>query len=77
MMSVEITSTPSFKAGTPALLFTGKYATRPGVSETNYEISPDGQRFLMIKPTDQPDTAPQINVVLNWFTELQQRVPVK
>ena len=36
------------------------------------EVSP------MLKPSEQQaQAATQINVVLNWFTELQQRVPVK
>ena len=36
----------------------------------------DGQRFLMLKPTEQAQAAPtQINVVLNWTEELKQRVP--
>ena len=32
----------------------------------NYDVSPDGQRFLMLKPNEQEQLAPtQINVVLN------------
>jgi hypothetical protein len=39
-------------------------------------VSPDGQRFLMLKPGEQEQAAPtQINVVLNWFEELKQKVP--
>jgi hypothetical protein len=42
----------------------------------NYDVSPDGQRFLMLKPIEQEQSAPtQINVVLNWFEELKRRVP--
>ena len=42
----------------------------------NYDVSPDGQRFLMLKPIEQAQAAPtQINVVLNWFEELKQKVP--
>jgi len=34
------------------------------------------QRFLVLKPTKQDQAAPtQINVVLNWFEELERRVP--
>jgi len=33
----------------------------------------DGQRFLMLKSAVQPAT--QINIVLNWFEELKQKVP--
>jgi hypothetical protein len=39
-------------------------------------VSPDGQRFLMLKPSESTGVAPtQINVVLNWFEELKQKVP--
>jgi hypothetical protein len=36
-----------------------------------YDVSPDGQRFSMLKPVEQEHQAPtQINVVLNWSEEL-------
>jgi hypothetical protein len=38
-----------------------------------YDISPDGQRFLMIKREREEA---QINVVLNWFEELKRLVPI-
>jgi hypothetical protein len=41
----------------------------------NWDISPDGQRFLMVKPVEPQQAATQINVVLNWFEELKQKVP--
>ena len=40
-----------------------------------YDITPDGQRFLMVQPTDPEQPATQINVVLNWFDELKKKVP--
>ena len=49
-------------------------------SYRDYDISPDGERLLMVFPAGQPDTGepgrPQINIVLNWFEELKERVPV-
>ena len=46
----------------------------------DYDITPDGERFLMVFPEDQTDVSepvrPQINIVLNWFEELKERVPV-
>ncbi len=42
---------------------------------SNYDITPDGQRFLMVQGGDANLT--QLNVVLNWFEELKQRVPVQ
>jgi Tol biopolymer transport system component len=76
MMAVDITTQPGFAAGKPRLLFEGRYEPAP-VPIANYDVSPDGQRFLMVKPTEQEQAAPtQINVVLNWFEELKRRVPV-
>ena len=41
-------------------------------------VAPDGQRFLMVKQKDRaPISASQMVLVLNWFTELQQRVPTR
>jgi len=77
LMAVDITTQPSFQAGTPRLLFEGKYV-RHGTSlaEPNFDISADGRRFLMFKQTErQEETLTQIHVVLNWFEELRRRVP--
>jgi hypothetical protein len=59
------------------MLFEGAYMPTQGTFP-NYDVSPDGQRFLMLKPTEQAQAAQtQINVVLNWFEELKQKVPVE
>ena len=43
----------------------------------DYDITPDGERFVMIFPDDPSDTDvnSSINIVLN-FEELKERVPV-
>jgi eukaryotic-like serine/threonine-protein kinase len=75
MMAVNIATQPSFTPGKPRVLFEGHYVPPPGTTP-NYDVSPDGQRFLMIKPNEAGEAAPaQINVVLNWFEELKRRVP--
>jgi serine/threonine-protein kinase len=75
MMAVDIATQPSFAAGKPRMLFEGQYVRTPATA-TNYDVSPDGQRFLMLKPSDQALAVPtQINVVLNWFEELKRRAP--
>ena len=46
----------------------------------DYDITPDGERILLIVPADEPeveDRPPEIHVVLNWFEELKARVPVR
>ncbi len=75
MMAVDVIAQPSFSVGKPRMLFEGQYQPSPYVYE-NYDVSPDGQRFLMLKPVESGAAAPtQINVVLNWFEELKQKVP--
>jgi len=75
MMAVDVTTQPSFVAGKSRMLFQGPYLPTPGTLP-NYDVSPDGQRFLMLKPSEQSEAAPtQINVVLNWFEELKRLVP--
>jgi len=74
MMVVGIKTEPTFTAGSPVVLFTGRYTM--GGAVTNYDISPDGQEFVMIKEADEDEGQPaQINVVLNWFEELKRLVP--
>jgi len=47
-----------------------------GLSTRVLEGETLAQRFLMLKPSEQEQAAPsQINVVLNWFEELKQKVP--
>ena len=52
----------------------GRYELAP-IPIADYDVSPDGQRFLMVKRSEQAQAPTQINVVLNWFEELKRRVP--
>ncbi|MDA2928243.1 hypothetical protein MYX78_13620, partial [Acidobacteria bacterium AH-259-G07] len=75
MMAVRIETEPTFSAGSPVLLFTGRYRYGQG---RQYDIHPDGQRFLMIKEGGQTEgaSAPtQLIIVQNWFEELKRLVP--
>jgi eukaryotic-like serine/threonine-protein kinase len=74
MMAVDIATLPSFAAGKPRMLFEGSYLPTAATIQ-NYDVSPDGQRFLMLKGGEREAEPTQINVVLNWFEELKRRVP--
>jgi len=65
----------SFTVGQPRMLFSGKYDTLPWAS--NYDVAPDGQRFLMVRSAQQGANGNQIDVVVNWFEELKRLVPAK
>ena len=72
MLVVSVQMEPSVSLGKPTVLFEGSYVTSQySFSKQYYDISPDGQRFVMIKEEGEA----QINVVLNWFEELKRLVP--
>ena len=81
VMAVAVETKPTLSFGTPKSLFKSIYAGATIGSGTPWDIHPDGKRFLMMKlPGAAPSTAAalrEINIVLNWFEELKQRVPVK
>jgi eukaryotic-like serine/threonine-protein kinase len=62
-------------SGPPRVLFAGPYPDNPGWTRPrSYDVTPDGSRFLMTRlPGEQ--SPPRIVVVLNWFEELQAKVP--
>ena len=54
MMAVDVATEPTFTAGIPRMLFEGKYLTAIE-PVPNYDISRDGQRFLMVQPPPERD----------------------
>ena len=69
MMVVDVQLQPTFRAGTPRVLFEGKFAA-------GYDVSPDGQRFVMLQSEEQQQTTKrELQITLNWFEDLRRRVP--
>jgi hypothetical protein len=74
MMAVSVRLTPTFVASPPRMLFEGRYGATAIVRP--YDVSPDGQRFLMVKQRERPPLfASQMILVQNWVDELKARVP--
>ena len=69
MMSVAVSSGDEFTASAPKPLF--RFACNQAGHD--YALTPDGQHFLCIKSPENEATATQVNVVLNWATELQKK----
>ena len=67
-----------FGQAVPKSLFEGHYyvAKRVGWDIfASYDVSPDGKRFLMLKPAaTQNAGSGQLHIVVNWFEELRRRV---
>jgi serine/threonine-protein kinase len=75
MMATAVETKAAFAAAKPKLLFEGHPETGTVAFEQGYDVSPDGQRFLMIKASEQESAPAQINVVLNWSDELRRLAP--
>jgi len=76
MMVVSIETEPELKPGKPQRLFDmGPYL--------NWDIDPDGKRFLMVKEVratvddSVQGNSRKIIIVTNWFEELKEKVPVE
>jgi serine/threonine-protein kinase len=50
--------------GRHRLLFTGSFAAGQWIR--NYDVAPDGQRFVMVRSSDHPVSPPPIIIALNW-----------
>ena len=75
-MVVSVDPGPPMDFGVPELLFEGDYL--PGaLGALNYDVSSDGERFLMVRSTSgQARESGRVHLVQNWFEELTRLVPV-
>ena len=82
-MAVPVKTEPTFSFETPKVLFQGTYIIPSNAFFSNWDINPDGKRFLMIKPLTEAGSEStsagfsKIIIILNWFEELKERVPVE
>jgi serine/threonine-protein kinase len=80
MMVVAVSTASTFAAGRQQQLWEGHYSHGmstscgpPGATSSNYDVTADGRRFLMVKD-EAPDTAfsRQMVVVLGWAAEVSR-----
>ena len=80
LMSLAFETDPTFRPGAVTPLFDmAPYFTT--LANRRMAVAPDGQRFLLLKNTNdltgsEDGGTTQLTVVLNWFEELRDRVPV-
>jgi eukaryotic-like serine/threonine-protein kinase len=72
MMAVAVTTDASFKAGSPVALFQ-THRRQPVSSQDvfSYDVSADGQRFLIITKVDEANAAP-LAITINWGSEMEK-----
>jgi eukaryotic-like serine/threonine-protein kinase len=72
VMAVPVTTGANFDSGTPLTLFQATPRQPiPLYDLFVYEVSRDGQRFLIITPVKEAETAP-MSIVLNWMAKLNK-----
>jgi eukaryotic-like serine/threonine-protein kinase len=72
LMAVPITGGPNFDAGSPVPLFQANPRVLVATSEkAAYDVSKDGQRFLVNTQLKDPEAQP-MTVVLNWSAQLKK-----
>ncbi len=73
MMAPYTVEDDSFRSGTPRELASG--VLLPGGS--NFDVTPNGERFVILAQAEEETEAPQLVLVQNWFQELERLVPAK
>ncbi|OFW27253.1 MAG: hypothetical protein A3H97_12955 [Acidobacteria bacterium RIFCSPLOWO2_02_FULL_65_29] len=78
---IAVTTTPRVSFGRPAEFpRIGRTEPNPQAGRRNVDMMPDGQHVIGVPTAGSvsgEQTAQQITVIINWFDELRQRVPVR
>jgi Tol biopolymer transport system component len=71
LMAVEIDLEPSVRLGAPTELFSQSRTDYDLGGPRQYDISPDGKRFLVVKNVVEVDNVPGLVFIDNWFASLR------
>jgi serine/threonine protein kinase len=72
LMEVEVTPGSPFKAGVPKVLLDAQGVGGGDQNGWGWDVTPDGQRFLFNRGTDQQGQTPPLTVVTNWQSSLKK-----
>ncbi len=75
MISAQLSPDPEPRVTSRTELFAGAYYSQANFARTSYDYDRANDRFLMVDIGGDETNSPLINVILNWFEELKQRVP--
>jgi len=72
MMAVGVKAGANLEAGTPVALFQTRPAQPISTQDVfSYDVTADGQRFLVNTRVDEPNAAP-VSIILNWASEMEK-----
>jgi len=70
MMVAGVVTQPIFSFGRPRVLFEGSFQLGGAVND--YDLTPEGREFLMLRDDSPHRGVSEYKVVLNWFLELKK-----
>ncbi len=76
IMVVHVQTKPTLVLGQPQKLFTRQRpvgADRPEGFYDSYDVSADGQRFVMLQSDEQTTTSQKLIIIQNWFAEFKDK----
>ncbi len=73
LMAVRVSMGPTLRLGSPEKLFSSEGLRIRSGRSSNYDVTPDGQRFVLAEPVAAEAEEPTIRVVQNWFAEFQDQ----
>jgi len=73
MMAVAVKTTPAFSPGQPRELFDVSQMWFPNDPVRNFDISPDGKRFILVQNTRNSTRMSSFNYVQDWGKELERQ----
>ncbi len=74
MIAVPVSTRGDLTVGVTSVLFDVPFDIDPFNNDaTNYDVTRDGQRFIMVQRATEPDRSrQQLNIVVNWTEELKR-----
>ena len=76
MLAVPIAPGIEPVVGEPAVLFERSDPPGAGGLLPNYDVRPDGGRFVMVDETASQQPARRLHLILNWHQVLLDQVPL-
>jgi len=75
LMAVHVQTKPTLVLGQPQKLFSRRpvAADRGEGSYDSYDVSADGQRFVMLQTDEQQTTSQKLTIIQNWFAEFKDK----
>ena len=72
LMAVPVSTSPDLRVGRPKPLFSSPGLLLSDINALGYDVTPDGQRFVVWQPVEAEEEVQQsIRVVQNWFAEFK------